>query len=113
MTTEDRFAVVEQCRDWAVHTIKTGEAKTGGMVGIIQCAVMHAQVERERQKEAELAALQADNERLRGLIKECMSRSGIRHSFGIDSCPWCTMGGLVEDDHDDDCPAFHPDGAVR
>lgn len=55
-----------------------------------------------RKMYADNARINADNERLRGLVKQA--------EYGDDGyiCPWCKAGK-----HTPTCPAFTPDGDVR
>lgn len=51
----------------------------------------------------EFKRLQADNARLKALIKEA-ERTPYEHA-----CPWC----WAETEHAHDCPAFTPEGEVK
>ncbi len=56
----------------------------------------------------EVERLQADNARLRGLIKDAERADGYQSYHGV-TCPWCKD----EERHLRDCPAFTPDGVVK
>ena len=58
----------------------------------------------------EVEALQADNARLRAVIKEA-EKSGDRPG-AYPMCPWCQSEPGDKDRHAD-CPAFTPEGEVR
>ena len=65
-----------------------------------------------RGQDTGLALMQADNARLRALIKAA--------ELGTESyCPWCNAKAIAVDhpadrmEHADTCPAFTPDGTVR
>lgn len=58
----------------------------------------------------EVEALQADNARLRAVIKEA-EKSGDRPG-AYPTCPWCQSEPGDKDRHAD-CPAFTPEGEVR
>ncbi len=54
--------------------------------------------------------LAKDNARLRALVKKAEGALGNYASAPF--CPWC--GSTKGDErHDEDCPAFTPDGAVK
>lgn len=53
----------------------------------------------------EVAALQADNARLRALVK-----SAEKGTAAFTMCPWCEMEG---GGHFESCPAFTADGVVK
>ena len=66
---------------------------------------------------ARASSLEADNARLRALIKQAEYGD---HTHYEDSCPWCgcvAIGHrwtkLDEPPHSDDCPAFTPTGEVK
>lgn len=56
--------------------------------------------------------LVADNERLRGLVKEAEDM-GSDASIADFACPWCGQGRFGKPRHLADCPAFTPEGDVR
>lgn len=53
----------------------------------------------------ELKRLEADNARLRALIKASLD--------DVDWCPWCKRDATPEIEHTRDCPTFTPSGEVR
>ncbi len=72
----------------------------------------------------EVTRLDADNARLRGLMRRAEHVECRCMSSQETGCPWCSKGGFYfdrnatppkrfGDGHDADCPAFTPDGEVR
>lgn len=57
--------------------------------------------------ETKLAAAQADNARLRSLIKQ------VDESAPLSTCPWCRIRLKEGCHHDASCAAFNPDGTVK
>ncbi len=56
-------------------------------------------------------ALQADNARLRGLIKRVETSGNLKSS---GECPWCEeFVPNYQQGHAADCAAFTPDGSVK
>lgn len=59
----------------------------------------------------EVAGLVADNERLRGLLKQVEFEANDGCCEGGPICPWC--GEDKGHRHQSSCPAFLPDGQVK
>lgn len=77
---------------------------------------------------AKNAALKADNERLRDLLKVAEHAENDGFCEGASVCPWCNAEAKIRPDevdprpphnpvwrggHDNDCPAFNDDGSVK
>lgn len=60
--------------------------------------------------EPRIAALEADNARLRALLKEVETVYYYDESTG---CPFCSPGYKNITKHHSECPAFTPEGEVR
>lgn len=63
----------------------------------------------------DVPALVAEVRRLRGLIRRVEYRGSSGSAYWYRACSWCsaTSSDGRDPPHDDDCPAFTPEGEVK